>query len=127
MNKPIFFADDEIDRDVEEAMKELDEADSWFEDRLREMDDNRRYRKKLVKRIESRQIDPLVEKALKLAQNLGHAVGANEALGNKIKHMESRIKVRDEEIERNLDRNEWKSRAEAAEAKLKRIAARKRR
>lgn len=110
-----FPEDDEMDLEQELAQAE-DSMDMMARD-MRAMDGRRNH---LRKQISKRQLDPTVSKIVELAQNAGHALGANEALGNRIKFLERRIEVRDKELERTRDRDEWKARAEAAELKLKR-------
>lgn len=75
--------------------------------------------------IKKQQIDPLVKKALQLAQDTGHALGANEAMANRLLNLTKRIDVRDKEIERTADRDAWKERALAAEATIQRSKKRR--
>lgn len=121
---PRFKEDDEI----EQAKDIASEAERQMVDIEREMAFARDRRDKALAFIESKTIDPLVEKALDLAQNLGHALGANEALGNKVKHMESRISVRDTEISKlqaevdeHSDYDEWQESSAEWERKYKNL------
>lgn len=101
------------DDEIYDAERELDQID-----RDMNMMAERRH---VVKRdLKRKQLDPAIAKMVELAQNAGHALGANEALGNRITFLEKRLAVRDVELERTSDRDEWKARAEAAELKLKR-------
>lgn len=106
-----FPEDDEIT--PEEAQDELDQNANM----MREIDDRNHY---LRKRSREKQLEPKDAKLVELAQNAGRALGANEALGNRIKFLEKRIEVRDRELDRTDDRDLWKERAEKAELKLKR-------
>lgn len=110
-----FPEDDERDLD-----RELAEAESAMDGMASEWPYLKERRNHLRKEIKKRQLEPLVAKAIELAQNLGHALGANEALAKKIKHLESRIDVRDEVLSKWEDHDELKERAEKAEASLKR-------
>lgn len=113
-----FPEDDEIT--PEEAQEELSSNDRM----MRDIDERNHY---LKKRARQPQLDPKDAKLVELAQNAGHALGANEALGNRIVLLERRISVRDEELERLNDRDAWKARAEAAEATIARSKKLKRR
>lgn len=121
-----FPQDDELDtRDIENAMAE---ADDHFDMMARDMRENRKYRGRLEKKLEEKTVDPLVLKAIDLAQNLGHALGANEALGNKVSHLTDRISVRDteiekldEEVKRTADRDEWEESSAEWERKYKQL------
>ena len=115
-----FEQDDELH--LEEELKDVEQAMDGMGRDFRGYDERRRY---LKTQIEKKQMDPVVKKALELAQNAGHALGANEALGNRIKHLEARIEVRDKELDRTADRDDWKARAEAAEATIARSKKRK--
>lgn len=110
-----FPEDDEMD--LEQELAQAEESMDMMSRDFRNMGERRNH---LRKQIAKRQLDPATAKMVELAQNAGHALGANEALANRIKFLEKRIAVRDEEIERTSDRDEWKARAEAAELKLKR-------
>jgi uncharacterized small protein (DUF1192 family) len=118
----IYPEDDDLDLE-----RELEELENHKENMARDFDGMAKREHYLRKRIAKRQLDPLVAKALDLAQNLGHVVGANEALGNKIKNLNKRIAIRDEEIERTNDRDELLARAEAAEATIERSKKARRR
>ena len=111
----IYREDDDLDlerelADLERNMTETKNGMDFMNDRAREV----------RKQIEAKQMDPVVKEALRLAQLAGHALGANEMLGNKLKNMETRVAIRDEVIEATKDRNHWKKRAEAAEATIER-------
>ena len=115
-----FREDDE--RDLESELNDVETAMDGMAGDFRGYEERRRY---LKTQIEKKQMDPVVKKALELAQNAGHALGANEALGNRIKLLERRIEVRDEELDRTADRDSWKARAEEAEATIARSKKRK--
>lgn len=120
-----FAADDE--REIDELKQEMAQADDAYDIMGRDMMRNREYRGRLEKVLDQKTMDPVVAKALQLAEDKGYALGANEALGNRIKHLEARIDVRDKELDRTDDRDDWKARAEAAEATIERSKKRKRR
>lgn len=80
----------------------------------------------LIEVIKSQQLDPHVKKIAKLAQDAGHALGANEALLSRVKHLEKRIAVRDEKLAEWSDYNTWRNRALNAEAKIDRSEKAKR-
>jgi seryl-tRNA synthetase len=111
----IYREDDDLD--LERELEETDRSLDMMANEMKAMDGRRNH---LRKAIAKRQLDPLVARALDLAQNLGHVLGANEALSRKIEHLSKRINIRDEEIERTEDRDDWKQRAETAEAKIAR-------
>lgn len=111
----IYREDDDLDleRELAELEQNMDrnaKENNWMKERAVDV----------RKRIEAKQIDPLVKEALKLAQNLGHALGANESLSQRLRNLNTRIDIRDKEIERTDDRDIWKKRAEAAEATIER-------
>lgn len=110
-----FPEDDEME--LEQELAQAEESMDMMSRDFRSMGERRNH---LRKQISKRQLDPTVSKIVELAQNAGHALGANEALGNRIEFLEKRIEVRDKWINDHSDYNEWKNRAEAAELKLKR-------
>jgi hypothetical protein len=110
-----FPEDDEMN--LEQELSQAEDSMDMMSRDFRQMGERRNH---LRKQIAKRQLDPAVAKIVELAQNAGHALGANEALANRIKFLERRIEVRDKELDRTSDRDEWKARAEAAELKLKR-------
>lgn len=125
-----FPEDDDLDQE-RELEKELADTEENMAMMGRDMERMAGHRNHLRKAISKRkQIDPLVAKALDLAQNLGHALGANEALGNKVSNLNKRIAVRDEELERTSDYDEVTARLEDAEGiieRSKKAKARRRR
>lgn len=111
----IYQEDDDLD--LERELEEIENHKQNMRNDFAGIDErSHRIRKQLKKR----QLDPLVARAIDLAQNLGHALGANEALGNKVKNLNKRIAVRDEKIFEWSHHDDWKARAETAEAKLAR-------
>lgn len=117
------------DDEIEQLQHELAQAEDGYDRMARDMmgmDDHRRH---LRKQIELKQIDPVVKKLVETAQNAGHALGANEALANRIKFLEKRIEVRDtkiaeleSEVERTADRDEWVESSAEWEQKYKKLS-----
>lgn len=98
MNVPLYQEDDDLDLERELADLERNTAEKaremgWMNERGRE----------IRKTLEAKQMDPVVKEALRLAQLAGHALGANEALGNKLNNLVKRIEVRDQTIEEMSD------------------------
>lgn len=116
-DKYILPVDDEFDEEAAEQLERIDRDMAMMADE----------RSRIQHRARPKTLDPGITKIIQLAQGLGHALGANEALGNRVKHLEKRIAVRDEMLEETIDRNAWKERAEKAEATLARSRAARRR
>lgn len=123
---PFYQEDDDLDLERELADLERNMADTkngmdFMSDRARE----------IRKTLEAKQMDPVVKEALRLAQLAGHALGANEMLGNKLKNLNTRIEARDKRIaeleEENINDQGWRERALAAEATLERSRKARRR
>lgn len=117
----IYQEDDDLDIE-----RELERADRDIDHMTRDMMMAEERRTDLRKLAEAKKIDPLVSKALLLAQEAGHGRGIIELLNRKIENLVSRIAVRDQEIERTADRDTWKARALAAEATIERSKKRRR-
>lgn len=111
----IFQEDDDLD--LERELENIENRKSDIQRDFAVMDERSHH---IRKQLKKKQLDPLVAKALDLAQNLGHVIGANESMSNRLENLSKRIAVRDEEIERTNDYDHWKKRAEAAEATLER-------
>lgn len=108
-----FPEDDEMD-----LQEELDGID-------RDMNMMAERRNHVRREMKRKSLDPVTAKIVELAQNAGHALGANEALANRIKFLEKRIEVRDKELEEVSDYYVVKERMEIAEGKLARRRKRK--
>ncbi|HYG84604.1 MAG TPA: hypothetical protein VD907_07060 [Verrucomicrobiae bacterium] len=117
-----FYPEDD-DLDLE---RELERADEALDMMARDMRAGEERRHRLRKQIAKKQLDPLVAKAIELAHQSGQLLGANEGLGRKIENLVKRIEVRDQEIERTADRDDWKARALTAEATIERSKKRRR-
>lgn len=118
----IYPQDDDLDLE-----RELERTDRDMDMMAREMRGLEERRDDLVKAISANKIDPLVSKAIALAHQAGLATGANQALERKIQNLNKRIEVRDEELARTADRDDWKARALTAEGKIERSKKRRRR
>jgi hypothetical protein len=118
----IYPEDDDLDLE-----RQLERADRDIDSMARDMMMMEERRTDLQKVIKAQKIDPLVAKSLQLAHEAGQARGVNESLSRKIENLVSRIAVRDQEIERTNDRDDWKARALAAEATIERSKKRRKR
>lgn len=126
MGRPPFYPEDD-DLDLERELGELERNMADTKNGMDFMSDRAR---EIRKTLEAKQIDPVVKEALRLAQMAGHALGANEALGNKLMNLEKRVAVRDTELARTADYDEVVARLEEAEGiieRSKKAKARRRR
>lgn len=118
----IYPEDDDLDLE-----RQLERVDNDIDRMARDMMMAEDHRKNLQKTIAKQQLDPLVAKAIEMAHRAGELLGENKALHNRIENLNSRIAVRDAEIERTDDRDDWKARAVAAEARIERSKKRRKR